>query len=202
MSTVLGQLKDDGTNGDAVAGDKTFTILKMFNESATGEIKLQVSAAFRGILKRALSNIILINVWNSFNDPLLLFQFYYPPSWELSLEGSKRILYGPVALAEINAGDLVIPPDITISLLDNPSSTSIADFVSAYRSGWFVDYAELGAISIDRHEGVFVSDLGDPVPRIPELATFIATGNRVILLTSRASAQRQFDALLASIKFQ
>jgi hypothetical protein len=49
---ILGQLHDDGQNGDAVAGDHTYTAQITFNESNIGQIQLQVSAAFRGLLQR------------------------------------------------------------------------------------------------------------------------------------------------------
>lgn len=57
-ATELGQMRDDGTNGDKVPGDKLFTIQQVFNESATGAIQLQVSASFRGVRGRILSPVI------------------------------------------------------------------------------------------------------------------------------------------------
>jgi hypothetical protein len=59
---VLGALTDAGTNGDAVAGDKTFTIRKTFTESTTDPIRLQVSWALRGVLKRVVSNVVAVEV--------------------------------------------------------------------------------------------------------------------------------------------
>jgi hypothetical protein len=76
--TILGRLRDDGTTGDAVAGDKTFTGQVTFNESTTGEIKLQVSAAFRGMLRRVTSSIITIDVWQTFSDTSSQITFAVP----------------------------------------------------------------------------------------------------------------------------
>jgi len=39
---VLGQLKDDGSKGDAQAGDGTFTLVQNFNETATGLVRLRI----------------------------------------------------------------------------------------------------------------------------------------------------------------
>jgi len=83
-STVLGQLKDDGTNGDVVAGDKTFTIVKTFNEPATGEIKLQGSAAFRGLLKRLVSGLVMIQLWHLVDNSNAGYSILFPPGFELS----------------------------------------------------------------------------------------------------------------------
>ena len=59
---ILGQLHDDGLNGDAVAGDKTFTVQMSFNEPAAGQFQLQVSAAFKGVLQRVLSTTMTVMV--------------------------------------------------------------------------------------------------------------------------------------------
>jgi hypothetical protein len=60
--TILGVMHDDGKNGDAVAGDGIYTLQVLFNEPATGQIRLQVSAAFKGSLKRTLSSLFQIEV--------------------------------------------------------------------------------------------------------------------------------------------
>lgn len=53
-TTILGQLHDDGNNGDVVAGDHIYTSVQNFN-LPVGQIQLQVSAAFTGMLRRVLS---------------------------------------------------------------------------------------------------------------------------------------------------
>src|SRR5579872_5280667 len=60
--TILGQLHDDGLNGDAVAGDQVYTLQVAFNQSSGGQIRLQVSAAFKGMLLRVLSNVMSVTV--------------------------------------------------------------------------------------------------------------------------------------------
>jgi len=47
QSPVLGQLHDDGKDGDAIAGDGIYTFQIIFNEHTTRQIQLGVSAAFR-----------------------------------------------------------------------------------------------------------------------------------------------------------
>ncbi len=61
---TLGTLNDNGINGDLVASDKVFSIQVNFNEQNPGQIKLQVSAALKGVLKRILSEVFTINVLN------------------------------------------------------------------------------------------------------------------------------------------
>lgn len=57
---VLGALRDDGANGDAVAGDQVYTIDVQLTESAP--LRLRVSAGFKGMLKRVLSAEMLLNI--------------------------------------------------------------------------------------------------------------------------------------------
>ncbi len=59
---ILGTLHDDGLNGDSLAADKRFTIQKAFTELNTGKIKLRVSAAFKGLLKRVFSEVIYLEI--------------------------------------------------------------------------------------------------------------------------------------------
>ncbi|MBI1928692.1 Ig-like domain-containing protein [Candidatus Poribacteria bacterium] len=55
-------MRDDGTNGDAIGGDKIFTLRLTVTEQNPGEMRLQVSAAFLKTLKRVLSDIVVIPV--------------------------------------------------------------------------------------------------------------------------------------------
>ena len=59
---VLGNLHDDGTSGDAVAGDRTFTFRSTIFEQTPGTVFLRVSAAFRGVLLRAFSRTLSVNI--------------------------------------------------------------------------------------------------------------------------------------------
>jgi hypothetical protein len=59
---VIGQLRDDGTNGDTIAGDKTYTAVVSLSEPGETTIRLQVSAAFRGILQRSTSQVLSVYV--------------------------------------------------------------------------------------------------------------------------------------------
>jgi hypothetical protein len=62
LATVIAQLHDDGTNGDAIAGDKTYSARISFNEPAETTLRLQVSAAFRGTLQRSTSPTMTVFV--------------------------------------------------------------------------------------------------------------------------------------------
>ena len=54
-TTILGMLHDDGLSGDAFAGDGVFTFLATLSQSSAGQVQLEVSAAFKGALKRVKS---------------------------------------------------------------------------------------------------------------------------------------------------
>jgi hypothetical protein len=70
-STILGQLNDNG-NGN-------YTIQVTFNEPATGQILLQVSAMFTGLQQKVYSNVLIVKVWNGFSNTQLQFTLDIPP---------------------------------------------------------------------------------------------------------------------------
>jgi len=59
---VLGILHDDGLGGDAVAGDRTFTLRVTLFEQSPGPITLRVSAPFRGRILRATSSPLTVSI--------------------------------------------------------------------------------------------------------------------------------------------
>ena len=77
--TVLGVMKDDGKNGDSAAGDKTFSLRVNLSEATPGQIGLQVSAAFRGILRRSVSTLRTVDVWASYTDGNTNTTLFAPP---------------------------------------------------------------------------------------------------------------------------
>lgn len=64
---TLGQMWDDGTHGDAIAGDGIFTLAFTVNESVMGDIRLQVSAAFYKLLSRVKSSVMLVPIVEKIN---------------------------------------------------------------------------------------------------------------------------------------
>lgn len=67
VSSVLGTLNDDGINGDAIAGDRVFSIRTRLTEATPA--RFQVSWALRGVLKRAVSNSVSVLVVVLPSDP-------------------------------------------------------------------------------------------------------------------------------------
>jgi hypothetical protein len=61
----IGTLYDDGTHGDAVAGDGTFSLQLSFTEGAPFPVTLRVSAAFKGSLVRVFSSPLTLTVVGS-----------------------------------------------------------------------------------------------------------------------------------------
>lgn len=68
--TILGVMHDDGQNGDAVLNDGIYTLSVPFSESTTGQVELEISAAFRGLLKRLVTSPIDIAVTPNGTRPL------------------------------------------------------------------------------------------------------------------------------------
>ena len=59
---VISSMYDDGTHGDAVAGDGIYTVSLSFKQSAPFPVVLRVSAAFKGKLTRVFSNTFNLSV--------------------------------------------------------------------------------------------------------------------------------------------
>ncbi|MEQ1758239.1 MAG: hypothetical protein ABL986_07975 [Vicinamibacterales bacterium] len=58
----LGRMYDDGTHGDSVADDKKYTLAVSVTETVPGRAVFQVSAAFRGELRRTVSPSVAVLV--------------------------------------------------------------------------------------------------------------------------------------------
>jgi len=61
-TTFLATLNDQGENVGAIAGDHTFSAQILISQTTPGIIRLVVSAAFRGVLRRTISDIIIVDV--------------------------------------------------------------------------------------------------------------------------------------------
>jgi hypothetical protein len=61
-ATNLGRMYDDGTNGDVTAADKVFSRRVSLNEPSVGQLNYRASAGFRGVLRRTLSELIVLHV--------------------------------------------------------------------------------------------------------------------------------------------
>jgi hypothetical protein len=101
---IIGLMYDDGTHGDAVAGDRVFSRTITLNEPTTGTAYFEASAAFKGVLKRTLSSPITLSIWNAFMDPTSGAEIAYPIVDIVTLSESAR----PGALSStllLNASD-------------------------------------------------------------------------------------------------
>jgi hypothetical protein len=65
-------------------GNGVYTMQQSFNEPSPTPRQFEVSAAFQGSLKRVLSNVVTISVWNVLNSPGLGLTALYPPTLYLT----------------------------------------------------------------------------------------------------------------------
>ena len=71
VQAVVGLLRDDGVGGDAVAGDKVYTLRTTLTEAAAGVVKFQVSAGFRRELKRTVAGPMTLTVDSGVPVPVI-----------------------------------------------------------------------------------------------------------------------------------
>jgi hypothetical protein len=62
QSSILCSMVDDGTHGDAVAGDNTFTCQFTLFEASALRVPVRASVAFRGELRRTVSAFVTLRV--------------------------------------------------------------------------------------------------------------------------------------------
>jgi hypothetical protein len=84
QSTILGVMHDDGLNGDGSAGDGVYSLRVVFNETLPVQFQVQVSAAFRGLLKRIQSGPFNLDVWQTKTDQDFGVALIYPPNANLA----------------------------------------------------------------------------------------------------------------------
>lgn len=71
VQAVVGLLRDDGRDGDAVAGDKIYTLRTLLTEATAGTVKFQVSAGFRRELKRTTAGPLTLTVDSAVPAPVI-----------------------------------------------------------------------------------------------------------------------------------
>jgi hypothetical protein len=84
QSVTLGQLHDDGKNGDAVAGDSTYTIQRPFEAISSGQFQLEISAAFTGVLKRVQSLPFVLAIGTPYSYTPGGLSVIDPPGWTVN----------------------------------------------------------------------------------------------------------------------
>ncbi|WP_143084543.1 choice-of-anchor X domain-containing protein [Massilia yuzhufengensis] len=62
IASVVGNLRDDGTQGDAQAGDRIYTLRTTLQQADPGTMMFQVSAGFKGELKRSFAGPLALTV--------------------------------------------------------------------------------------------------------------------------------------------
>lgn len=128
---ILGNLNDSGTNGDAVAGDKIYTVRYNFNEVTTTPVRLRVSWALKGVLKRVVSNTLTIEVGNSLDEKGLILT--YPP--DLQFDQETLNLGGPISLNNFanayKAGGIIPEGGTEIDITNTPLPVSpLSDIIA------------------------------------------------------------------------
>ncbi len=115
LPTILGVMHDSGAG--------VYTLQVTVNESVPGTIQLQVSAAFKGLLKRVLSPVFTIQVWNSYSLPSAPVSFDFPYLSNTPKPTVSSISGGSVALDIPTKGGVQLPVFImTLAAGDGTSS--------------------------------------------------------------------------------
>ena len=114
--TILGAMQNTATG--------VYSFQTTFNENEPGQVQLEVSAAFQGLLKRVLSNIVALAVWNSFTDASSGVTFALPPLGSAPLIGGLGPSSGAlfvISVVAVDPSDNLPHPLLRLFALPNPS---------------------------------------------------------------------------------
>lgn len=128
--------------------------------------------------------------------------FSIPEGWRVTRESEGVLssnLYRPSSAAAIDGGDLVTPPDITVLLLQNDTELPLSEFTHSYGDGWFSNYTEMRAYSIDGHDVPLFSDTSAAISRSPMRAAFVSSGTLIVLVTAEHRDEPAFDRIIESL---
>ncbi len=109
-SSIMGAMRDDGLEGDAVAGDRMFTLRFNVYEETLGTLTYRVSAAFQGRVSRVLSAPITLTVTGTVPTDITLSQ--------------------PTNLAFVNTTAIIVS-----GTSGDPSATVTVNGIQANKSG-------------------------------------------------------------------
>jgi hypothetical protein len=200
---ILGTMRDDGTGGDAVAKDNVFSYRLAVNEPSTGQVRLQVSAAFRGMLKRVLSPPITVAVWLSQHSQTLSLGYMIPADWSTAPGDDTLNILSPDLAAIQDQADAP-PADITVRIIAYGPDDTFDSLLASAETDWYRYYGEKTTFTLGGHHAVKYSDVGAQLPHVPLVAVFVDRGSDVVLIvfspaTADADTVLLFDRFLASL---
>lgn len=205
---ILGVMHDDGVAGDTVAGDHIYTLQVPFNETVIGQFQLQVSAAFKGLLKRIQSAITIIQVGLGVTLDTTQVTITFPPGWLVQPVATTISASSPLLQDLAHSQDAEVPPeDLLVRTFSKDSSDTLATFGSAFDNGWLTTYAHLEAITVDGHAAILYSDSGSTIQHQPPLVTIVddPVHDQVVVITllqlTSDSVEGMFRDILSTIRF-
>ena len=197
--SILGVMHDDGLSGDTVAKDNVYALQLNLNEAASGQVQLQVSAAFKGRLQRTLSTILSIPVWQLLSDSSMQVSFGYPPGWVSRLYGDVYTLSSTSTLPQLE-GDPGNELEVTTLPLDGATST--LDWLATYYSG-MIDFSQKPPTAYTNPAGVqFLIVTSAPGESSDNAVAYTLIGDHVLRVTVSplSSFSTLFMTLLSSVR--
>jgi hypothetical protein len=146
--------------------------------------RLLAPLKYHPLFSPASGNIKKFDVWQKYTDPSARFTFYYPPGWKLLVKGDT------LSLASAERSLLLRDPrdktgalpEISITLLPNPTKQSLEQFARVYESGWFTIYRSVKPSTAANKPALVFSDIGAPSGHTPLRAVFIDATRFVLLI--------------------
>lgn len=173
--TILGVMQS--------AGNGVYSLQPVFNESTTGQLQLQVSAAFQGLLRRIISPIVQVAIWGQITDTVAGFTVLYPPSlYDLTDKNAPQNTFdlesSPQGVAiggGVPPGSSISPSGFALNVDAQPYTTSgtfyIHQYLVAEYPNSFAD-ASITTITIAGTQGYEIWFQGEEVGNWPTAVVY------------------------------
>jgi hypothetical protein len=140
----VGFMRDDGINGDALAGDRVYSYRVALNVAVAARSYFRASAAFKGVLVRVQSNVasILPAAQATVTNAILA----YPAAWTVT-NGQNAIIVQPPGISEGNA--------ITVATYRTSPGTTLSQWIDeTFGQDFILPTTVRSVITADNGDGV------------------------------------------------
>lgn len=110
--------------------------------------------------------------------------------------------YSPNSTAALNTGNVLTPPDITMTFVPNTEQQPLTEFLVSYSDGWYSIYENRQTRLVDGRQALLVDDSAATVQHFPVRAVLIADGDNVVIVTGEqpnSPTLSELDAFLATL---
>ncbi len=195
---VVGTLRDDGLGGDAVAGDKVYTLRLAVQEALAGAVQFQISAGFRGELRRTIAGPVTLTVESVANAsiPAVVGLTQAAAIAAITSAGLAVGTVTQASSATVPAGSVIsqnpaagtsVPPGTTVNLVvsTGPANVAVPNVVNLTQAAATTAITSAGlAVGTVTFANSATVSAGSVISQNPAAGASVAPGSAVDLVVS------------------